>query len=210
MGKLIQSISREYRSYDSSVLGNYALKVSLGMAGSAIYKAVQPDPDKGSEIVREYLDAVATAKNGGAVAVARKNELRQHVLELLDAWTAFATTTTPNDLLAWMEAGFNVTKDASVPAQPLPAPVKFSTSEGSSKGSVLVRQNAQRGTKAYVTEYSKASADNISAVWEYALSSKADCEITSLDSKVEYQFRGGAWNGTSIPVFSAIETRVVQ
>ena len=210
MSKLIQTIARDYRTYDDAALGNYALKVSLSLADSPVYKAVQPDTAKGSEVIHEYFDTVAKAKNGGAVAVACKREKRQEVLDLLDAWSAFATITTPNDVLAWMQAGFNVTKDASVPAQPLPAPSKFTTFEGSSKGSVGAHQNAQRGVKAYVTEYAKVPTDGGPVVWFYVLSSKSDCEISGLESKVEYMFRGGAWNGTSDPIFSPIETRVVQ
>ena len=210
MGKLTQFISYDFRAYDDNLLGSYALKVALGVADSGAYKAIVPDVTKGSEIVHNFFDAVAQAKNGGSVAVARKREKRQAVLDLLDAWSAFATNTTPNDVLSWMQAGFNVTKDASAPAQALPAPSKFLTFEGSSKGSVGARQNAQRGAKAYVTEYAKVPAPGEPIVWQYALCTKADCEITGLESKVEYMFRGGAWNGTSAPVFSPIETRMVQ
>ena len=210
MGKLTQTISRDYRSLDENALASHALKIGVALPDILELPKIEPTPAQGVALVEQSMKAIASAPNGGSVAVARKNQLKQQVLTLLDDWTAYTLAALPDNPMLWLRAGFKLTKDASVPAQPLPAPTRFATAEGSSKGSVRVSQNAQPGTKAYVTEYALVPAEGKEPVWQYSLCSKSECELADLLSKTEYMFRGGAWNGTTRPAFSAVETRVVQ
>lgn len=210
MTVLRQTISVNYKDLDDHALAGYAGNVARGLDGNRDLPAPTPSAADGKLLIDSFTTAIGEAQTNGHAAVIRKNQLRKQVEDLLDAWSDYALDTRPNNPLVWAEANFRLTKAERAKARPLAAPTKFQTLEGPRRGTVRVRQSAQRGCRVYVVEYGIVDNTGQVAHWFYCLSPTADCLVENLQSGQAYLFRAAAWNGTSAPSFSDPERRIVQ
>ena len=206
-----QTISTDLSSLDDNTLLRYATDLSLRFAGNKHYPKPDPSVEQMSGLVKDFGDTLSQSRTGGAGAAARKNEVRQRLEAAVQQWIAYATTTTPGDTVAWLEAGFRLTKGTRDKAQVLPVPTSFTVDISGEVGTARLRQSSQAGTRAYVFGYAPAPAAGQEPVWQWQLCGKPDCLLTGLDSEKPYLFAGGAWNGAQPwPSLAAPVRRVVQ
>lgn len=210
MSTLPQSISINLTVLSDNKLLSYAFTLLDGLAKSKVYPGVTPTLSVADPVIQHYAKALANAAKGGTAEKMLRDSLRLDVEKIIKDWSSYATETTPNDPQSWADAHFNLTKAERTPRPAPVAPTRFSLADGPAKGSIEVRQNAQAGVKAYVTEYALATTDPAAAHWQFCLCNTATCVISGLDSGQQYQIRSGAWNGVGGIIFSAIETRYVQ
>lgn len=180
------------------------------MVGNPDFPTLQASADKNTTLFGEFSTAVANAVRGGEAAKLLRDGLRPDVETAVRAWSKQALEAKPNNPAAWAGAHFMLTSSTRHSRPSLAAPTQVKLSDGKLRGSVCVRQNGQRSTRAYVVEYALQVAEGQPLVWHYCLCPRNVAEITGLVSGQGYWFRMGAWNGTGDTVFSAPELRVVQ
>ena len=210
MAVLPQTISMALASMSHPQLFQYGLTLTDGIPLVTAYDGFKPTMKEGLELINAYGMAVANASKGSEAARQLRDALNKQVIELLASWSHQALDATPHDPVSWSAAHFNLTK-GDRQLRPAPAtPSKLVLADGPAKGSVVVRQNPQRGTKAYVYEYAPLPAEGEKPQWQFCLGNTGSCVIAGLSSGQPYLFRCGAWNGTGPVAYSAEESRYVQ
>lgn len=210
MSAIPQTISTNLRNFTAPKLVEYTTTLLSGVTGNPDFPTLQTEVARNADLFGRFGTAVANAVKGGEAAKLLRNGLRPEVEAAIRLWSAQALEAKPKDLAAWADAHFNLTSGTRQSRPTLAAPTKTKLTDGKNKGSVCLRQNAQRSTRAYVYEYALPVAEGQELAWKYYLDSKFIAEITGLTSGQGYWFRMGAWNGTADTIFSEAEWQMVQ
>ncbi len=217
MPALVQTISLNLTSLSPDSLFKYGLTLVANLPNVDKYKSIQPSLEEGQLLINTFGTAVSNAMKGGEAERILRDALRHEVEALILAWSRAAITATPDDVVSWSKAHFNLTKAERTPRQPLDVPRYMNLTDGPVsastdplRGSIKVMQNEQGGSRAYVYEYALVPLDGSEPNWHYCLCTGGSALIENLLKGRQYMFRCGAWNGTTPPKFGPVAMRYAQ
>lgn len=134
--------------------------------------------------INAYTGALRDAETGAKKAVAKKNEERTILEDLLVKLSLYVEATANYNEVVLLSSGFSLIKDRT-PVGTLPKPHGFSATP-TEKGAILLKVAAIYGAITYQYEHRLANTNDL---WNSQLHTKSKLKIWGLQSGVAYEFR---------------------
>ena len=153
-------------------LGAAIALILTGMTGNAAYPS--PVPTLATLAAKgDAFKAAVQANDGGTVAVARRDQARGDVVEVLRQLAAYVQHASEGDRVALLSSGFPLQRQRGVAggAQPIAAPTGLTIRRGKASGQAIVRCKTVPTARVYEWRYAPAATPTAWTVSDTAAAS---------------------------------------
>jgi hypothetical protein len=171
------------------------------------FSAPIPDIDEVIEAKNAFENALTAAAHGNTNDTAFKNQTRTILEELLHRLGLFVELTANGNEAILFSSGYDLQKERETVGV-LPKPENLKISMGANPGSVKVTVNSLTNADSYLFEYIEFPVTN-AATWVIMPSSKANIEVTGLESGKQYAFKVAGVGANPTRVFFDVVTSFV-
>ena len=193
----------------------YFSNIKLLDKAKHILASLEPRPELAAAIQIPYYDdlqnatiafeeAMEKAKNGDRVEIAKRNNTRNTLIDVLLQIKSFLEMNFASDYVALVSSGYDLRKE-STPIGELPAPISMQLTSDQ-EGCILVNVKAVKGAKMYVYEYGLANEEATQLI----VNSKSTFKITGLLTASIYRVRAAAVGTGTTRNFIQYKTVVVS
>ena len=153
-GKVSTSFVLKFKDDD---LGAAIALILTGMTGNAVYP--QPVPTLATLAAKgDAFKAAVQANDGGTVAVARRDQARGDVMDVLRLLATYVQHASEGDRVALLSSGFPLQRQRSVGSvQPIAAPTGLTIRRGKASGQAVVRCTRLPSARVYEWRYAPAA-----------------------------------------------------
>jgi hypothetical protein len=177
-----------FKNYSDDELRKRAETIVTNLVDSEIFINPIPGLPEIEEATTAYALALKKLEMGTPMDYVAKNNRRKELENILRRLCNYINLTAPNDRLALMSSGFEVSKIRET-ASSLTRPEKVKLVHGENPGEMLLSSSPVKGALSYLHQYTTVDPNLAPATWESFPSTTSRYLLTSLEVGRCYWFR---------------------